>query len=261
MQLDMAEASPSGVAAKSAAPDVTPVAPPALQVVGVTKRFGAVEALAGVDLQVERGEVVALLGRNGAGKSTLMRVLASTVVPDAGRLWVEGIEAGSDPARVRGRVSLVLGEDRSFYWRLSGRKNLEFFAAMHGLDRRRARAAATVALESVDLSAEADKRVDRYSTGMRSRLAIARGLLGSPTVLLLDEPTRSLDPAAAAEARALVAAAAGRGLAVLLATHDLHEAAGLAERTVVLDRGRVVARFDRPVPADALHQAVTAVRP
>ena len=211
---------------------------------GVTKRFGPTVALAGVDLGVAPGEIVALVGPNGAGKSTLLRILATSVVPDSGTVRIAGVDALASPVAARRHTGVVTGEDRSFFWRLSGRQNLEFFAALHGLRRREAAVAAAATLAAVGLGEVADRRVDRYSSGMRSRLGVARALLGDPAVLLLDEPSRSLDPEAAERLRQLVAAfATTRPAAVVMATHDLAEASAVATRVVVLEQGRVRAHL------------------
>lgn len=233
-----------------------------IEVEGVSKRFGAHWALRGVTVSVPPGEVAVVLGRNGAGKTTLMRVLATAVVPDDGRAMVGGIDVVADPVRARRRIGLVLGDDRSHFWRLTGRQNLQFFAALVGLHGAVGRSAVSHALDEVGLTAVADRRVDRYSTGMRSRLAIARALLGRPAVLLADEPTRSLDPASAVEVRDLVRRLARElGTAVLLATHDVHEAAELADSVVVLADGSVAARFDDGRTAADLADAVVGVSP
>lgn len=236
--------------------------PGGIHAVGLSKRFGPVQALAGVDLDLEPGEVVAVLGRNGAGKSTLIRILATSVLPDGGRAWVAGADVVADAATVRRHIGLVLGEDRSFFWRLSGRSNLEFFAALHGMRRTEARQAAEAALSAVGLVETSDRRVDRYSTGMRSRLGIGRALLGSPSVLLLDEPTRSLDPLASAGVRDLVRTlCAERSVSVLLATHDLHEAAALASRVIIMSDGRVRSRSSGRVDAAELEAALLGHTP
>ncbi len=141
----------------------------------------------------------------------------------------------------------MLGDERSWYWRLTGRENLEFYAALHGLRRPAARRRAEELLAAVDLVEQADRRFDRYSSGMRARLALARALLHEPPVLCLDEPTATLDPVAASSFRALVRRQADAGRAVLFTTHDLHEAAAVASVVVVLAAGRVAARVhDRP---------------
>jgi ABC-2 type transport system ATP-binding protein len=223
---------------------------------GVSKRFRAalglrdllagrllgrpVDALRSVDLRVSRGEVVALMGPNGAGKSTLLRLLAGLLVPDGGRLEVLGVEAARATPALRRRVSLVLGEERSFSYRLTGAQNLEFFAALHGHGPREARSRAARALAAVGLGSAAGQTVGTYSTGMRRRLALGRGLLGEPELLLLDEPTASLDPASARRIRALLREKLlGWGAAAVVATHDLAEAAELAGRVVCLDGGEL----------------------
>lgn len=228
----------------------------------VSKRFGSNLALDRVDLQVVPGEISVLLGRNGAGKSTLIRILATAVLPDEGSVWVDGVDAVSEPQLARRRLGVVLGEERSHFWRLSGRENLEFFASLHGLRRRETREAVAEALAVVGLSDVAERRVDRYSTGMRGRLGIARALLGNPAVLLLDEPTRSLDPAVAHEVRRMIRELVDqRSVAVLLATHDLQEAAVMADHVVVLNRGRVVAHRSGGASASELEAVVLAGQP
>lgn len=209
---------------------------------GLTKRFKDLQALAGLDLDVSPGEIVAVLGPNGAGKSTLLRILATVVLPDAGSAYVQGFDVVRQPSATRRSLGIAIGDERSWYWRLSGRHNLEFFASLYGLRRRAAATRAATLLAEFDLIEAADRRFDGYSAGMRSRLSLARALLPDPPVLLLDEPTRSLDPVAAISFRDRVLQLGhGEGKAVLLATHDLHEAAAISDRVLVLDRGKVAA--------------------
>lgn len=233
----------------------------AICIQGLTKRFGQMWALNGVDLSVAPGEILALLGHNGAGKSTLLRILATTVIPDGGSARVAGFDVVSEPEQVRRRLGITLGDERSWYWRLSGRKNLEFFATLYGFSRRQAAARVAELLDELELTYAADRRFDGYSTGMRMRLSLARAMLPDPPVLLLDEPTRSLDPVAAASFRDQVATLAhAQGKAILLTTHDLHEASALAHRIAVLTRGRIVGNTDSPVSATRLEQMLlTAV--
>jgi ABC-2 type transport system ATP-binding protein len=227
----------------------------AISIRGLVKHYNTGTALAGVDLEVPFGEVTALIGRNGAGKSTLIRVVATLVLPDEGTVVVDGFDVATHADQARRRLGLTLGEDRSFFWRLNARKNLEFFAALHGLPRKEARATCDEALEAVGLSPMAERRVDRFSTGMRSRLGIARALLGRPSVVLLDEPTRSLDPESAAEIQQLMGSlASDRGAAVLVATHDMEEAANLARQVVVMAQGKVVDRVDPQGDVEALRR-------
>ena len=218
--------------------------PQGLRVVGLKKRFGKLAALRGLDLEVPWGAIVAVLGSNGAGKSTLLRIVATTVLPDSGHAEVAGHDVVTDSAAARRSLGLMLGDERSWYWRLTGRDNLEFYAALHGLRRPAARRRADDLLAAVNLAHVGDRRFDRYSSGMRARLALARALLHEPPVLCLDEPTATLDPVAAASFRALVRRQADTGRAVLFTTHDLHEAAAVASHVVVLAAGKVAAKVD-----------------
>ena len=216
-----------------------------IRVRGLVRRFGSVVALDGLDLDVERGEIVSLLGPNGAGKSTLLRVLGTIVLPDQGTASVCGVDVVANPGAARRQVGLMIGDEHSLYWRLSGKENLAFFGALHGLRRAQALRDAVELLSQVGLAEAAERPVRGYSSGMRARLSLARSLLAGPPLLLLDEPTRSLDPLAAVEFREMaVRLTRERGAGILLATHDLHEAAAVSDRIVVLAAGRVM--LDEP---------------
>ena len=228
-----------------------------IEVEGLCKRFGDIEALAGVSLNVAPGEIVALLGPNGAGKSTLLRILATLITPDAGSVMIAGHDTRADPLAARAAFGLVLGEERSLFWRLSGRQNLEFFASLQGLDRRRTAERAGELLDRFGLAAVADRRCGEYSTGMRARLGLARALIAEPPVLLLDEPARSLDPVAAADLRTVLRRLSSEGgTAVLYATHDLHDAAEVAARTIGLGAGRVAFEHGAGTSAGDLERAL-----
>jgi ABC-2 type transport system ATP-binding protein len=225
--------------------DTLPSSRVAISVVGLSKKFKTGGGLSGIDLEVPFGEVTAMIGRNGAGKSTLIRTISTLILPDEGTVTVDGFNVATQPDQARRRLGLTLGEDRSFFWRLSGRRNLEFFAALHGLSRKPAAAATEEVLGIVGLTSVADRRVDRYSTGMRSRLGIARSLLGQPSVILLDEPTRSLDPESAKEIQYVMGSLASEHqAAVLVATHDMEEAALLARQVIVLSGGKITHRIE-----------------
>lgn len=173
---------------------------------------------------------------------------------------VGGHDVVADPAAVRRVVGVSLGDERSWYWRLSGRRNLEFFAVLHGLNRAEAKSRAHELLDEVDLSEAADRRFDGYSSGMRARLSLARALLNRPSILLLDEPTRNLDPLASVVFRETVLRLVHEHRSsVLFATHDLHEAAGLADRVIGLDRGRISFSRDGHMTSVELEDALLAV--
>ena len=202
-----------------------------------------VEALAGVDLGVRRGELVALLGPNGAGKSTLLEILATLVAPSAGAVRLEGVDVDRDPAAARRFVGYVLTEERSFFWRLSVRDNLRFFAALQGLFGEVAARRIDVLAGMFGLSAQLDREFMHLSAGQKQRVAIARGLLADPPVVLFDEATRSLDPGRAERVRQVVREllVEQAGKAVIFATHDLEEARALADRVVLMVKGRIAA--------------------
>lgn len=217
--------------------------------------------MSSVDLNVAPGQVCVLIGANGAGKSTLLRIMATTVEPDGGRVMVADIDARTDPLGVRRCIGLVLGDERSWYWRLSGRANLEFFGSLHGMGRVAVRDRANELLDRFGLAPAADRRVDGWSSGMRARLSLARALLSDPAVLLLDEPTRSVDPMAAHEFADLVRDLAAGGTTVLMASHNLHEASVLGDDVIVMVDGRVSVRAGpHPSPSDLEALLVRASR-
>jgi ABC-2 type transport system ATP-binding protein len=207
------------------------------------------DALRGVSLDVPAGSVFGLLGANGAGKTTLLKILATLVLPTSGTARVDGHDVGTDQARVRRSIGFVVAEERSFHWRLTGRENLLFFGGLHDLWGADLRRAVDDLLAVVGLTGEASRPFREYSTGMRQRLAIARGLLGSPRVIFMDEPTRALDPPSAATLRRFVRdeLVSRRGATVLLATHDLLEAETTCDRLALVDHGRV---FTEGTPAE-----------
>ncbi len=249
----------------------TPLASPALltaapatvvSVHGISKRFRLqrgwremqraplraatyVTALDSVTFDVAPGECFGVLGPNGAGKTTLFRIIAGTLPTDSGTAEVTGIALTSrlGARAVRGQVTSVMASDRTLYWRLSATENLRLYASLHGLSRSVARARVDEVLAVVALHDLRDRMAGELSTGMKQRLLIARALIPRPRVLLLDEPTRSLDPIAAREFRDFIRARiiATSGCTVLVATHSDEEAFGLCDRVAFLDHGHVVA--------------------
>jgi len=206
------------------------------------RKQGVVRALDGVSLGVRRGSVFGLLGTNGAGKTTLMKIALGLLLPTSGRVEVLGQDPGRRARSVRARTGMVLGEERSFYWRLSGRRNLEFFAALHGLDPQTAGRRIEELADLLQMREYLDAPFSDYSAGMRQKAAVARALLHDPELLLLDEPTRSLSPEASYPLQDFIAGelVSGRGKTVLLATQDMEEAERLCEEVGVLHRGRLL---------------------
>lgn len=223
----------------------------AVAVEGLAKRFGPVVALAGLDFTVPAGRVLAVLGPNGAGKSTLLRLLAGLSRPSAGRVRVGA--GGDDRRQMRGQVGYV-GHATFLYPNLTVRENLLFAGRLYGVAEPGRRADALLAEQ--DLEALAGRQAGSLSRGQAQRLAIARGLVHDPPVVLLDEPSTGLDPTAADRLAARVRALAAAGRAVVLVTHDLAQAAALGDRALLLVRGR--AAFDSgdaPPAAPALEAA------
>jgi len=202
-------------------------------------------ALDRVSFDVMTGECFGVIGPNGAGKTTLFRILAAAMPPDAGVVEIAGssLLQRDNSNRVRGLVGSVLASDRTLYWRLSARENLRLYAALHGIPARPAQERISLLLRIVGLDEARSRMVGQFSTGMKQRLLIARALLPQPRVLLLDEPTRSLDPIAAREFREFIRSdvMAATNCTVLVATHNDEEAFDLCDRVAFLDKGRVLA--------------------
>jgi ABC-2 type transport system ATP-binding protein len=211
---------------------------PTIEVRGLEKSYDDLHVLRGVDLEVAKGSIVALLGSNGAGKTTLVKILATLLRSDAGSAAVDGFDVATQPAQVRRSISLT-GQFAAVDEILTGRENLMLVARLRHLP-----GAAQVAadlLSRFDLDEAADRRVATYSGGMRRRLDIAMSLVGEPPVIFLDEPTTGLDPQARSEVWDSVKGLARRGTTVLLTTQYLDEAERLADRIAILHDGRIIA--------------------
>jgi ABC-2 type transport system permease protein len=226
----------------------------AIQTLELTKRFPGpaglgtplrsfrgeeVVAVDSVTLSVRRGELFGLMGPNGAGKTTLIKLLCTLVIPTSGAATVSGF-ALADGENVRRHIGLVGGEERSFYWRLTGRENLRFYASLYGLSRSQTEKRLRQLSVLLGLEEVLDQRFDRYSAGMKQRLALARGLLNEAEVLFLDEPTKSLDPTAAMRLRETIRDLAhSQGRTVVLVTHQLSEAEQICDRIGIMHRGKL----------------------
>jgi len=198
-----------------------------------------IPALKGINLKIEEGEFFGLLGPNGAGKTTLIKILTTLVLPNSGKAIVAGYDVEKEGKFVRRSIGFVVSEERSCYWRLTGRQNLEFFATLDNLRGAQAKKKIEEVLELTGLTNDADRFFKDYSTGMKQKLAIARGLLTDPKILFLDEPTKSLDPTTARNLRDFVKKeiVERRGKTVLFATHNLSEAESLCDRIAIIDKG------------------------
>jgi ABC-2 type transport system ATP-binding protein len=231
--------------------------PFAIETIQLTKRFPQVKryreillhpfekkeitALQGVSLQVNRQDVFGILGPNGAGKTTLIKVLCTLISPTEGKALVNGLDVLIDGKRIRKSIGYIISDERSFYWRLTGRQNLTFFADLNNLTGKEACLRIDEVLELTDLRDEADKMFKDYSTGMKQKLAIARGLLTDPELIFMDEPTRSLDPSTAQHIRNFIRERLVREKksTVLIATHNLQEAEEMCNRIAVIHRAKI----------------------
>jgi ABC-2 type transport system ATP-binding protein len=213
---------------------------PIIEAHGLTKRFGDVRALDGLDIVARSGEVTALLGPNGAGKTTFISAVATLLRPDGGEIRVAGIDVCAEPRRVREIIGLA-GQYASVEPAMTGTENLRMVARLFGLGRREAGAAAAEVLERLGLADAGDRLVRTYSGGMRRRLDLGASLVGRPQLLLLDEPTSGLDPRGRIDLWDAIRGLVADGTDVLLTTQYLEEADQLARHVVIVDHGRVIA--------------------
>jgi ABC-2 type transport system ATP-binding protein len=207
---------------------------------GLRKKFGKVNALSDLNLELPSGQPVAILGPNGAGKTTFIRMLATLIRPDEGSLWVAGCDVVAQPMAVRRMIGLA-GQAAAVEEMMTGRENLVMVARLYGQGRNEAVFSASRILELMELSDAADRRVKTYSGGMRRRLDLGASLVGSPRLLLLDEPTTGLDPGSRNEVWDAIREMGAGGTDILLTTQYLDEADRLAAYIVIIDEGRVIA--------------------
>ncbi|GAA2319866.1 daunorubicin resistance protein DrrA family ABC transporter ATP-binding protein [Glycomyces scopariae] len=245
---------------------LTGIDAPAVEVRALVRDFATARggpprrALDAFDLTVAPGEVHGLLGPNGAGKTTLCKILSTILLPTSGTARVQGLDVVADAKRVRPLLGIVFGGERGLYARMTAAQNLRFWAALYGHGRREGRRRAAELLERVGLGPRANEPVETFSRGMKQRLHLARGLVGDPRVLVLDEPTVGMDPVSAHEFRDLVEDLRGESRAVLLTTHDMAEAEALCDRVSFIDGGRLLRCEDPRVLSELLsrHERVRA---
>jgi len=204
-------------------------------------RQRAIEALKGIHLDIYPGEIFGLLGPNGAGKTTLIKCLTTLLIPTSGSIHVNGYDAARDEDSVRASIGCMLMGERGLYWKLTGRENLDYFGALYHLppDARRRRTQDILA--QLNLGDIADRAVETYSSGQKMKLAFARSLINSAPLLVLDEPTNTLDVPSARELRGIVRDLNRQGHTVIYTTHQMVEAEELCQRVAIIDRGQVIA--------------------
>src|SRR6266436_1607442 len=214
-----------------------------------------VEALSDVSFRIREGEIFGLIGPNGAGKTTLTKIIATLIQPTSGEVTVRGNDTVRHDVQVRRNIGLASAEERSFYWRLTAEQNLLFFARLYGLSGTEAKRRIKTSFEMFELGELARRRFAELSTGNKQRLAVARAMLARPPVLLLDEPTRSLDPIAAARMRATIKSLAqddAQRVTVFFTSHNLAEVEELCDRVAIISKGAIRA-IDTPRNLQAQH--------
>jgi ABC-2 type transport system ATP-binding protein len=220
----------------------------------------SVEALKGVSLEVEPGEIFGLLGPNGAGKTTLIKILTTLLLPTSGQAWVNGYHVEREENKVRASVGCMLMGERGLYWKLTGRENLEYFGALYHLDPLARRKRSDQIIELLNLGEIADRMVESYSSGQKMNLAFGKALVNDAPLLVLDEPTNTLDVPSASELRAIVRQLNAQGKTVIYTTHIMSEAETLCDRLAIIDRGELLAMGTVDELKASLHrEAVTHI--
>lgn len=207
------------------------------------KKTALVTVLSNINLTINKGEIFALLGPNGAGKTTLIKTLCALILPDQGKITVSGYDLLKQERLAKTKIGLAVGEERSLYWRLTGRQNLQFFGAMYNIPKIKLNNKIKE-LNSILEIDDLDKLFENYSAGMKNRIGLARCLINDPEIIFMDEPTKSLDPGAANKFRIFIKETLVKKLAktVFFATHQIDEAAELAERIAIISQGRIKAQ-------------------
>ncbi|HVT61269.1 MAG TPA: ABC transporter ATP-binding protein [Thermoanaerobaculia bacterium] len=200
-----------------------------------------VHALAGVSFAIAPGEIFGLLGPNGAGKTTLIKCLTTLLLPTAGEVWINGFRLDRDESAIRASIGCMLMGERGLYWKLTGRENLTFFAALYFIAGRTRRDRVERLIEQYGLGDIADRAVETYSSGQRMKLAFARALINDAPLVVLDEPTNTLDVPSARELHATVRGLREAGKTIIYTTHIMAEAESLCDRVAIIDRGRLLA--------------------
>lgn len=200
-----------------------------------------VEALKGISLEIKPGEIFGLLGPNGAGKTTLIKCLTTLLLPTSGRVWINGYELTKQDNAIRATVGCMLMGERGLYWKLTGRENLVFFGALYQLSPTERKKRADAIIDKLYLSEIADRSVETYSSGQKMKLAFAKALINDAPLLILDEPTNTLDVPSARELRAVVRELNTEGKTVIYTTHIMSEAETLCDHVAIVDRGEVLA--------------------
>jgi ABC-2 type transport system ATP-binding protein len=206
----------------------------------------AIEALKNVNLRIEEGELFGLLGPNGAGKTTLIKCITTLLIPTRGKIVVNNFEVGKQDAQVRASLGCLLGGERSIYWKLTGRENLEYFAALYYLSSAKTKDQIERLSRLLNLDSLLDRSVETYSSGQKMTLVFARTLISEATILILDEPTNALDVPSAQALRRIIKTLNNEGYTIIFTSHQMTEIEELCQRVAIVDHGTVIAEGTIP---------------
>lgn len=213
-----------------------------ISIAGLSKSFGRRKALNNIDLEVGKGELVAIFGPNGAGKTTLLKIMSTIIEPTKGNVLINGINIKKNPSEIRGMIGAI-SHETYLYDELTARENLIFFARMYGIEKNNIDSRVDDILKSVNLLQRSDERAGSFSRGMKQRLSIARAFLHQPSILLMDEPYTGLDQHAAANFERVLMGTGNSDVTRIMITHNIERAFELCDRMLIIDRGEI--RFDR----------------
>lgn len=211
-----------------------------IEIMELSKRFKKVLAVDTISFHVAKGEIVGLVGENGAGKTTTLRMLATMLKPTGGTAAIGGYDILRQPGKVRGEIGILFGGEVGLYDRLTGRENIEYFAALNGMTREETAASIDKLIRLLDMEEYIDRRVGKFSRGMKQKVAIARSIVHQPTVMLFDEPTAGLDVSATRIVQDFILHCKQEEKAIVFSSHSMTEVEKLCDRLVIINKGRIV---------------------
>ncbi|WP_027308833.1 ATP-binding cassette domain-containing protein [Caloramator sp. ALD01] len=211
-----------------------------IEVIGLTKKFKEVTAVDNVSFKVDKGEIVGLLGENGAGKTTTLRMISTMLKPTSGTAKICGLDLVNEPDKVRKKIGILFGGEVGLYDRLTARENIKYFADLSGLSSEEANKNIEFLAEMLDMKEYIDRRVGKFSRGMKQKVAIARSIVHNPDVMLFDEPTIGLDVSSSAIVQDFILDCKKKGRAIIFSSHSMREVERLCDRVVIIHKGRIV---------------------
>jgi sodium transport system ATP-binding protein len=206
----------------------------------LSKRFRKILAVDGISFHVAKGEIVGLVGENGAGKTTTLRMLATMLKPSSGTAAVNGYDIVQQPGQVRGEIGILFGGEVGLYDRLTGRENIGYFAELNGMTKAETSASINELVKLLDMQEYIDRRVGKFSRGMKQKVAIARSIVHNPSVMLFDEPTAGLDVSAARIVQDFILHCKQENKAIIFSSHSMSEVEKLCDRIVMIHKGKIV---------------------